>query len=239
MFKYATCIEDIPDSYEEGYLYIFDTKSYDRDLTVSLENTSKMGKTDKSIKCRLKHYIIDIKNISYIKCTLPDKRERLIKAFLKHKTWLKPVCGYEYFKDCRKEIENIILQFCSYDDPFINELYTSYNSKIKYHNYLNKVKEDLYNKVDNILSIDCEKVECLKCNKYFTSSETLSKHTKKCDIYKTYDCKECGKKYSSKTPLNRMATENDFQGAIAFLATDLSKYVTGQVLSVDGGWGVL
>jgi NAD(P)-dependent dehydrogenase (short-subunit alcohol dehydrogenase family) len=47
------------------------------------------------------------------------------------------------------------------------------------------------------------------------------------------------KKYSSKTPLNRMATESDFQGAIAFLATDLSKYVTGQVLSVDGGWGVL
>jgi len=47
------------------------------------------------------------------------------------------------------------------------------------------------------------------------------------------------KKYSSKTPLNRMASENDFQGAIAFLATDLSKYVTGQVLSVDGGWGVL
>jgi NAD(P)-dependent dehydrogenase (short-subunit alcohol dehydrogenase family) len=35
-----------------------------------------------------------------------------------------------------------------------------------------------------------------------------------------------------------MATENDFQGAIAFLATDLSKYVTGQVLSVDGGWGL-
>ena len=46
------------------------------------------------------------------------------------------------------------------------------------------------------------------------------------------------KKYSSRTPLNRMATENDFRGAIAFLATDMSQYVTGQIISVDGGWGV-
>jgi len=46
------------------------------------------------------------------------------------------------------------------------------------------------------------------------------------------------KKYSSRTPLNRMATENDFRGAIAFLATDMSRYVTGQIISVDGGWGV-
>jgi NAD(P)-dependent dehydrogenase (short-subunit alcohol dehydrogenase family) len=34
----------------------------------------------------------------------------------------------------------------------------------------------------------------------------------------------------------RMATEEDFMGAIAYLASDLSAYVTGQVLSVDGGW---
>jgi NAD(P)-dependent dehydrogenase (short-subunit alcohol dehydrogenase family) len=46
------------------------------------------------------------------------------------------------------------------------------------------------------------------------------------------------KRYSSRTPLKRMATESDFRGAIAFLATDMSRYVTGQVISVDGGWGV-
>jgi NAD(P)-dependent dehydrogenase (short-subunit alcohol dehydrogenase family) len=46
------------------------------------------------------------------------------------------------------------------------------------------------------------------------------------------------KRYSSRTPLKRMATENDFRGAIAFLATDMSRYVTGQVISVDGGWGI-
>lgn len=46
------------------------------------------------------------------------------------------------------------------------------------------------------------------------------------------------KRYEEKIPLARMATEDDFQGAITYLASDLSKYVTGQVLVVDGGWSV-
>ena len=44
-------------------------------------------------------------------------------------------------------------------------------------------------------------------------------------------------KYSNKTPLGRMASEEDFKGAIAFLSSDLSSYVTCQTLHVDGGWG--
>jgi NAD(P)-dependent dehydrogenase (short-subunit alcohol dehydrogenase family) len=44
------------------------------------------------------------------------------------------------------------------------------------------------------------------------------------------------KKYSSRTPLGRMATEDDFRGIIQFLVSDLSGYVTGQVISVDGGF---
>lgn len=45
-------------------------------------------------------------------------------------------------------------------------------------------------------------------------------------------------RYESRTPLRRMAVENDFRGVLAFLATDMSAYVTGQNLMVDGGWGV-
>ena len=46
------------------------------------------------------------------------------------------------------------------------------------------------------------------------------------------------RRYEKKTPLGRMATEDDFRGSVAYLASDLSKYVTGQNLAVDGGWGV-
>jgi NAD(P)-dependent dehydrogenase (short-subunit alcohol dehydrogenase family) len=43
-------------------------------------------------------------------------------------------------------------------------------------------------------------------------------------------------RYVQKTPLGRMATEEDFKGAIAYLCSDLSMYVTGHNLVVDGGW---
>jgi len=46
------------------------------------------------------------------------------------------------------------------------------------------------------------------------------------------------RRYEARTPLGRMANYEDFAGAIAYLASDLSLYVTGQVLNVDGGWGI-
>lgn len=46
------------------------------------------------------------------------------------------------------------------------------------------------------------------------------------------------KNYESRTPLARMATPQDLKGAIAFLSSDLSEYVTGHVLEVSGGWGI-
>lgn len=45
-------------------------------------------------------------------------------------------------------------------------------------------------------------------------------------------------RYTQRTPLGRMGHEEDFKGATAFLASDLSHWVTGQNLLVDGGWSI-
>ena len=56
-------------------------------------------------------------------------------------------------------------------------------------------------------------------------------------IYRNHN-KNFERKYSNKTLLGRMGKEEDIIGPILFLASDMSSYVTGQNIFVDGGWSI-
>ena len=58
------------------------------------------------------------------------------------------------------------------------------------------------------------------------------------DFNREFFTTEAGQRLISRIPLKRIAQSEDLDGALLFLASPASAYVTGAVISVDGGHGV-
>ena len=54
-----------------------------------------------------------------------------------------------------------------------------------------------------------------------------------------YQDKVFVKKLNKKIPLQRMANKDEYIGAIQFLASEASKYMTGHNLIIDGGRSII
>ena len=192
-FKRYDKIDDIESITEEGWLYIFTAFCYDVNINKILpENTNKFGKTKQMLLERLKTYkkYVKMSNIEAIQCSLPCKRERLIKAYLKLRTPIRAVVGTEYFTKCRNLIKVLMLITLYISDEDIIKYEISYsNSKSdkndtvytelfdRIDKYIDKIKENNDFKIeDNIEETKPKLFKCDFCNELYNNLIDLKDH---------------------------------------------------------------
>ena len=189
-FEKYDSINDVKVSSLSGYLYIFSASCYDANINKVFDIcTDKFGKTKHPISQRLCNYKteVNIKDIECIHCTLSEKRERLVKAYLKNKTSFKPVAGLEYFTGCRNLIKLLMLIIVYIEDNEI-EIYESfYNTKNM------KEVDKLFNKIETM-------IKEVKENDEFELNIDNNIHIEVTSS--SFTCEHCKKNYSSVSSLN-------------------------------------
>ncbi len=56
------------------------------------------------------------------------------------------------------------------------------------------------------------------------------------EIYLGRSLEQQEARWGAEVPLGRWGTPEDFQGPAIFLASEASRFMTGQIVYVDGGW---
>jgi hypothetical protein len=219
IFKKFENIKNIKQNFnnnENKFLYIFDIDCYYNPNEIKLpENTCKLGMTIQHIYSRLNSYPnpSSIKNIECIQCENPDKRERLVKGFLKHKTEFKPIAGKEYFKDCKHIIKLIYIVLYQIDEEDIIISYNYYNTKDEKYNIIfdyiysvyNNVLKDINFTLTNKQKLYSENEPYLNLNNNIIINEIKVEND--VQIYnqnnnQEYICEFCNTKFCSKQSLN-------------------------------------
>jgi hypothetical protein len=200
-FKKYDNLDTVEKSTICGWLYIFSAYCYDGNITKVLpEFTDKFGKTLNELIERLIQYNneVNIKNIEAIQCSLPCQRERLVKAYLKNKTSIKPVVGNEYFINSRNLIKILMLIIVYISDEDIIKYETSYSKHNKndteylilferIDKYIDEIKKDdnFELKIEENINTVIPKNEeekviqiCEFCNKQYNNLSSLNHHQK-------------------------------------------------------------
>jgi hypothetical protein len=191
-FKKYDSIDNIDKSSLSGWLYIFCASAYDQDITKLFEElVDKFGKTINQLFVRMDQYDpeVNVQNIEAIHCTLPNQRERLIKAFLNERTSIKPVAGLEYFTNSRNLIKvlMLIIVFISDEEIVMYEEFYAKKNKVEYSKLFDKIQEyleeikknnDFELKIENDINepIVDKGLVCEFCNTTFTNQTNLNVH---------------------------------------------------------------
>lgn len=187
-----------------NWLYIFDVSRYNEDLSVELpQNSFKFGKTNKQLVSRLTTYDsnINMRNIECFHCTLPDKREILLKYYLRRKSNIQPTCGQEYYTGCKEYVKTMMLIVLSLSDEdimaFINLYDLNVAENLVYLDRLHNIYESILNTGEYTLDVipvsdisishdvPNSNFSCEVCRKKFITERKLNNHqksSKKCAL---------------------------------------------------------